>query len=58
MNNEKLLKQAIELLKNVKPKEAESIKTETTTYDDGSSSFEIIVDYPSKDEIETAAYFD
>lgn len=58
MSNEKLLNQAIKLLQDVKPNEAESIRTETTTYDDGSSTLEISVDYPIKDRVETERFYD
>lgn len=51
MKNEILLKQAIELLKDVNPDELETIQINHTNYDDGSIGFSVELTYPAKDNI-------
>lgn len=48
MKNEILLKQAIELLKEVNPDEIETIQINNTKYDDGSIGFSVELTYPAK----------
>ena len=53
LNNEEMLKQAIELLKELDLTGAESVQINNTKYDDGSALFEVGVSYPAKDVIKT-----
>lgn len=49
MNNEQkkaLLETTIKLLSEVNTRETETIDVDSTTYDDGSSSFTVTVNYP------------
>lgn len=48
MKNEILLKQAIELLKEVNPDEIETIQINNAKYDDDSIGFSVELTYPAK----------
>lgn len=50
MNNEVLIKQAIELLQNVDPDELETVQLNHTKYDDGSIGFTVDLTYPPATE--------
>jgi len=56
MKNEKLLKQAIELLQEVNPDDLEIVQIENTKYDDGSVGFSVELIYPGADVEETVTY--
>lgn len=56
MKNEKLLKQAIELLQEVNSSELETVQINHTKYDDGSIGFNVELIYPAKDTVETTTY--
>jgi len=47
MENEKILNQAIELLKGLDIANAESVQINNTKYDDGSTCIEVGVSYPA-----------
>lgn len=47
MNNEVLIKQAIELLRSVDPDELEIVQIDNTKYDDGSVGLNIGLSYPA-----------
>lgn len=51
MENEKILNQAIELLKDLDLTNAESVQINNTKFDDGSSLIEVGVSYPGANEI-------
>lgn len=53
LNNEEVLKQAIELLRELDLTNVESVQINNTKYDDGSATFEVSVSYPAKDVIKT-----
>lgn len=58
MKNEVILKQAIELLKEVNPSELETVEISHTKYDDGSIGFSVDLTYPAEETIETTIYVD
>lgn len=47
MDNEAVLKQAVDLLKGLDLTNAESVQINNTKYDDGSSCIEVGVSYPA-----------
>lgn len=47
MENEKIMNQAIELLKDLDLTNAESVQINNTKFDDGSSLIEVGVSYPA-----------
>lgn len=51
MSNEKILNQAIELLKGLDLTNAESVQINNMKYDDGSTRIEVAVDCPATKEI-------
>lgn len=51
MDNQKILNQAIELLKGLDLANAESVQINNTKFDDGSTLFEVGVSYPGTQEI-------
>ncbi|MCT1904108.1 hypothetical protein [Oceanobacillus sojae] len=53
MKNEAILKQAIELLKEVNTSELETVEISHTKYDDGSIGFSVDLTYPADEVTET-----
>lgn len=54
MDNQKILNQAIELLKGLDLTDSESVQINHTKFDDGSSLFEVGVSYPGIELADTA----
>lgn len=50
MKNEKLLRQAIELLQATNTEQLETVQINHTKYDDGSIGFSVELTYPAKEE--------
>lgn len=54
VDNQKILNQAIELLKGLDLTDSESVQINHTKFDDGSSLFEVGVSYPGIELADTA----